>query len=144
MNYQEWLDNIQKLEQNQNDIKILEKLENEEINNDIQEMLVPKLQLLITKKTNYIISNLIKEIEIMYSDINQLDYSLVKFKKDVSFIYRLINLKQIPNNEQEYIKKKFKEDIEETYNILKKEADLIDYTGAFSQTITNNEYKWSD
>ncbi|MBR2111619.1 MAG: hypothetical protein IJ950_01490, partial [Helicobacter sp.] len=110
----------------------------------IQEMLVPKLQLLITKKTNYIISNLIKEIEIMYSDINQLDYSLVKFKKDVSFIYRLINLKQIPNNEQEYIKKKFKEDIEETYNILKKEADLIDYTGAFSQTITNNEYKWSD
>lgn len=144
MNYQEWLDNIQKLEQNQNDIKILEKLEKEEINNDIQEMLTPKLQLLITNKTNYIISNLIKEIEIMYSDINQLDYSLVKFKKDVGFIYRLINLKQIPTNEQDYIKKKFKEDIKETYNILKKEADIIDYTGAFSQTITNNEYKWSD
>lgn len=144
MNYQEWLDNIQKLEQNQNDFKILEKLEKEEINNDIQEMLTPKLQLLITNKTNYIISNLIKEIEIMYTDINQLDYSLVKFKKDVGFIYRLINLKQIPTNEQDYIKKKFKEDIKETYNILKKEADIIDYTGAFSQTITNNEYKWSD
>ena len=55
MNYQEWLDNIQKLEQNQNDIKILEKLEKEEINNDIQEMLTPKIQLLITNKTNYII-----------------------------------------------------------------------------------------
>ena len=144
MNYQEWLDNIQKLEQNQNDVKILEKLENEEINNDIQEMLTPKLQILITNKTNYIISNFIKEREIMYSDINHLDYSLVKFKKDVSYIYRLINLKQIPINEQNYIKKKFKEDIKETYNILKKEADVIDYTGAFSQTIANNEYKWSD
>lgn len=144
MTYQEWLDNIKILSSNQNNIELLEKLEKEEINEAILEMLIPKLQELITIKTNNSIKNIMNNLEMIFTDVNELDYILVKFKKEITFINRIINLKQIPPHIQHNIKKSFKDDINEVYGILKKEADIIDYTGSYSQIIKNNEYKWSE
>ena len=144
MTYQQWLENIKLLEGRGINIQVLELLEQQEPNSVIEEMLTPKLEELITKRTNYSITEIIHNLEIIFSDINKLDYNLVKFKKEIGFIIRLIKLKQIPYAIQSQIFKKFKTDIDEVYKILKQEADMVDYTGSFSQIIKNNEYKWSE
>ena len=144
MTYQQWLENIKLLEGRGINIQVLELLEQQEPNSVIEEMLTPKLEELITKRTNYSITEIIHNLEIIFSDINELDYNLVKFKKEIGFIIRLIKLKQIPYAIQTQIFKKFKTDIDEVYKILKQEADMVDYTGSFSQIIKNNEYKWSE
>lgn len=144
MTYQEWLEKIKILSSNQNNLGILEELEKEPINENILEMLIPKIQELITIKTNNSIKNIMINLEIIFTDVNELDYTLVKFKKEIAFINRIINLKQIPPHIQNNIKKSFKDDINEVYGILKKEADIIDYTGSYNQIIKNNEYKWSE
>lgn len=144
MTYQSWLENIKLLEGRGINLQVLELLEQQEPNPVIEEMLTPKLEELITKRTNQSITAIIKNLEIIFSDINELDYNLVKFKKEIGFIIRLIKLKQIPYIIQTQILKQFKTDIDEVYKILKQEADIVDYTGSFSQIIKNNEYKWSE
>lgn len=144
MTYQQWLENIKLLEGRGINIQVLELLEQQEPNSVIEEMLTPKLEELIMKRTNYSITEIIHNLEIIFNDINELDYNLVKFKKEIGFIIRLIKLKQIPYAIQSQILKKFKTDIDEVYKILKQEADMVDYTGSFSQIIKNNEYKWSE
>lgn len=144
MTYQSWLENIKLLEGRGINLQVLELLEQQEPNPVIEEMLTPKLEELITKRTNQSITAIIQNLEIIFSDINELDYNLVKFKKEIGFIIRLIKLKQIPYIIQTQILKQFKTDIDEVYKILKQEADIVDYTGSFSQIIKNNEYKWSE
>ena len=144
MTYQSWLENIKLLEGRGINLQVLELLEQQAPNPVIEEMLTPKLEELITKRTNQSITAIIQNLEIIFSDINELDYNLVKFKKEIGFIIRLIKLKQIPYIIQNQIFKQFKTDIDEVYKILKQEADIADYTGSFSQIIKNNEYKWSE
>lgn len=144
MTYQSWLENIKLLEGRGINLQVLELLEQQEPNPVIEEMLTPKLEELITKRTNQSITAIMQNLEIIFSDINELDYNLVKFKKEIGFIIRLIKLKQIPYIIQNRILKQFKTDIDEVYKILKQEADIVDYTGSFSQIIKNNEYKWSE
>lgn len=144
MTYQEWLDNIALLNNKQINIEILEKLEKADTNANIEELLIPKLEQLITNKTNKTIKEIISSLEIIFNDINKLDYALVKLKKEISYIVRIIKLKQIPNSNQQRILSQFKTDINEIYKILKKEANVLDYTGAYENIIKNNEYKWSD
>lgn len=144
MTYQSWLENIKLLENRGINIQVLELLEAQTPNPTIEEMLTPKLIDLISKRTNNTITEIIQNLETIFSDINELDYNLVKFKKEISFIVRIIKLKQIPYIHQTRILKEMKTDIDEVYKILKKEADMIDYTGSFAQVIKNNEYKWSE
>lgn len=144
MTYQEWLENIKLLNNRQMNIEVLNKLENEPQNLNIQEMLVPKLEELITYRTNMTMQEILASLELIFNDINELDYALVKFKKEISYIVRLIKIKQMPTDNQQRILNKFKEDINEVYNVLKKEADILDYTGSYSTIIKNNEYKWSE
>ena len=144
MTYQSWLENIKLLENRGINVQVLELLEAEPSNSTIEEMLTPILIELITKRTNNTITSIIQNLETIFSDINELDYSLVKFKKEISFIVRIIKLKQIPYIHQTRILKEMKTDIDEVYKILKNEADMIDYTGSFAQVIKNNEYKWSE
>lgn len=144
MTYQEWIENIKLLNNRQMNIEILTKIENEQLNQNIQEMLIPKLEELITYRTNITIQEILASLELIFNDINELDYALVKFKKEISYIIRLIKINQMPQDNQQRILNKFKQDIIEVYNILKKEADVLDYTGSYSTIIKNNEYKWSE
>ena len=144
MTYQEWITNIELLNNRQMNIEVLNKIKAEPKNSNIEEMLVPKLEQLITNRTNMTIKEILASLEIIFNDINELDYALVKFKKEISYIIRLIKLNQIPTDNQQRIISKFKTDINEVYKILKEEADILDYTGSYTNIIKNNEYKWSE
>ena len=144
MTYQEWLENIKLLHSRGINLQTLELLEQQEPNSNTEEMLTPKLEELITFRTNNSITEIIQNLETIFSNINELDLSLVKFKKEITFIIRIIRLKQLPYKNQTRILEQFKKDIEEIYKILKQEANTIDYTGSYYQIIKNNEYKWSE
>ena len=82
MTYQEWITNIELLNNRQMNIEVLNKIEAEPKNSNIEEMLVPKLEQLITNRTNMTIKEILASLEIIFNDINELDYALVKFKKE--------------------------------------------------------------
>ena len=144
MNYNDIITCINNLSNKQSNILYLEQLEQMEISPSIIEMVIPKLINLIKIRANNLVQNIINELDSMFKDINILDYQLVKMKKEINFINRLISLKHIPTNMQSSLKDTLKEDINNLYNILKKEANIIDYTGYYELIIKNNEYKWSE
>lgn len=144
MNYNDIITCINNLSNKQQNIMYLEQLENANINESIIDMVIPKLIDLIKLRANNLVSGIITELESIFNDINLLDYQLVKIKKEITFINRLISLKHIPSNIQIKLTNTLKDDITNMYNILKKEANIIDYTGYYELIIKNNEYKWSE
>ena len=90
MTYQEWLENIKLLHSRGINLQTLELLEQQEPNNNIEEMLTPKLEELITFRTNNSITEIIQNLETIFSNINELDLSLVKFKKEITFKMKII------------------------------------------------------
>lgn len=144
MNYNDIITCINNLSNRQQNIIYLEQLENANISEGIIEMVIPKIIDLIKLRTNKLIKDIISNLEIMFNDINMLDYELVKVKKEITFINRLISIKHLPLNIKNNLKQTLKDDITNMYNILKKEANTIDYTGYYELIIKNNEYKWSE
>jgi hypothetical protein len=142
MPYEEWLDNLEILKKENNN-EILERLKNEDINNNINNMLYPKIILTIKEKFKISINKIISDLELMFDDKNYLDLYLINFKKNIKFILELINLKQIPYDKKEDLKKEIIKGTEDTYNILIKESRKEDPTGMLELTIKNNKIKWS-
>jgi hypothetical protein len=93
---------------------------------------------------NESVNKITRDIYQIFSDHNYLDLALLNFKKEISYLLQLTNIKQLPNNIKEQLIDKFKSDTEKVYNILLKKADTEDYTGILSMTINNNRIKWSE
>lgn len=144
MNYNDIITCINNLSNKQHNIIYLEQLENANINSSIIEMIIPKIIDLIKIRANNLIKDIIDQLDQIFNDVNLLDYQLVKIKKEITFINRLISIKHLPSNIQIKLKDTLKNDITNLYNILKKEANIIDYTGYYELIIKNNEYKWSE
>ena len=144
MTYEEWLNTIESLKNTTTNKEILDKLKQEPLNNNLYDILRPKLENLIITRYELSVNKIIKELELIFSDVNYLDLSLLNFKKEIKYLLELIKIKQIPIDVQINQTLKIKEDTEEVYKILIKEADKYDYTGVFSLTIKNNMIKWSE
>lgn len=144
MTYEEWLSTIEQLLNTTTKQELLDKLKNEPLNNNLSSMIVPKLEKLIFNRFELSINKIIKELEYIYTDINYLDLSLLNFKKEMKYLFELINIPQIPPNTRIQIITKLKTDTNKVYDILINEADKYDYTGVASMTIKNNMFKWSD
>ena len=144
MTFEEWLNTIESLKNTTTNKEILDKLKQEPLNNNLYDILRPKLENLIITRYELSVNKIIKELELIFSDVNYLDLSLLNFKKEIKYLLELIKIKQIPIDVQINQTLKIKEDTEEVYKILIKEADKYDYTGVFSLTIKNNMIKWSE
>lgn len=144
MTYEEWLNIIESLKNTNTNKEILDKLKQEPLNENLMDILRPKLESLIITRYELSVNKIVKELELIFSDVNYLDLSLLNFKKEINYLLELIRIKQIPLDIQVNQTLKIKEDTEEVYKILIKEADKYDYTGVFSLTIKNNMIKWSE
>lgn len=144
MTYEEWLEIIEKLNNTNTNQEILKKLQNEPLNTNLEQLLSPKLKKLIEDRFELSVNKIIKELELIFSDINYLDLAMINFKKEVKYLEQLIRIKQIPIEIQVNQTMKLVEDTQKVYESLIKEADKYDYTGVFSLTIKNNMIKWSD
>ena len=143
MTYNEWLDCIEELK-NSNNYLILDKLEKEDVNENINSMLEPKLLELIDYKFRSGVSNIVVNLKDMYSDQYYMDLLLLNFKKDIIFIKKLLRLKQISNESSLELENKLKDDLEDSYKILEEESVKVDDTGNLLMIIRNNKIKWSD
>lgn len=141
MKYEDWIENLKKLDKSNNE-EILKQFEMEPINEAIKHNISEKIIETLTNRNTYSINKIINNLEFLFDDINELDLMLINFKKEVNFTMRLASLKQI--EEQELIYENIKKEINEVYNILVKNADIIDRNGTISNIIINNKIKWSD
>lgn len=144
MNYEEWLNIIGTLKKGSTDKTLLEKMQNAEINENINNMLIPKLIELIKARFTISINKIINNLGEIFSDINYLDMTLVNFKKEINYIKELIELKQIPANQKIEISNEIIQGVNGTYKILNNEAINIDSKGTYAQIIEYNKIKWSD
>lgn len=144
MTYEEWLNVIESLKNTNTNKEILDKLKKEPLNNNLYDLLSPKLESLIIERYQLSVNKIVQNLESIFTDVNYLDLSLLNFKKEIKYLLDLIDIKQMPLDIKVNQTLKIKEDTEEVYKILIKEADKIDYTGVFSLTIKNNMIKWSE
>lgn len=143
MTYDEWLELLKRLEKisYEEDIK---KLTNEPKNENINKLLVPKIRDMIIEKFNRNINRIIHELEIIFSDENELDLALVTFKKNLKVIFTLINNNQFTEEEKEHVRKEIIDGTENAYKVLYEAAFDASEDGAFNSIINKNRIKWSD
>lgn len=144
MTYEEWLSILDDLKKPTLSTEKIELLKNTSINNNINDLIVPKIENTIDIRFSNAINKIINNLDEIFYDKNMLDMELVNFKKEIKYIQELINLKQLPTNVQNELRIKIKDQTAQVFDILKKEANKIDYTGTFSLIIDNNKIKWSD
>ncbi|MBQ2639464.1 MAG: hypothetical protein IJF92_01730 [Bacilli bacterium] len=142
MSYEEWIECINILK-NSNNEDIKNKLL-DEYNDNLKDMLIPKLIDLIKYKFNLSVQNILNNLDNIFSDNNILDMSLVRFRKEVLFIYSLTDIKEFTENNKNGLKDMVKRESKEVYDILIKESNKVDPTGILNMTIKNNVIKWSD
>ena len=133
MNYEQWLEKIEELKKSNINTEKLNILKNESLNENIFDILEPKLIDLVNTKFEKSVSKL----------INYLDLLLTEFKKELSYIKELIEIKQISQVSKSELYKSLSEKINSVYDILLKEAKRTDQTGIFEITIKNNKINWS-
>ena len=143
MNYDEWLQLINKLDTTSLDINLIKEIDEKPINTNINNLLIPKLENIIKNRFEKSVSNIIDDLSNIFSDEYYLDMMLVNFKKEIDYIFKIINLKQIPAGNKNDLKDAIKIGTEKTYKILEEEALLIDETGNLNLIINNNKIKWS-
>ena len=143
MTYNEWLSCIEELKKS-NNYMILDRLSNEEVNNNINSMLEPKLIELIYYRFKSSVNNIIVNLRDMYSDQYYLDLILLNFRKDIEFIKKIMKLKQISDKEYVRLNDDLKKELDESYKILEEEAVYVDDTGNLLMIIRNNRIKWSE
>ena len=143
MHYNEWLELIERL---RNTSSVSDKLKfiNEKENNNIKDLLIPKIYELIKYKFDKATNKIISNINNMYYDVNYLDLNLVIFKKEVLFIYDLIFNNQLTDNDKEKLGNMLKSESNKVYDILLKKSYEFDQTGILKMNINNNRIKWSD
>jgi hypothetical protein len=142
MSYEDWLKKIEILK-NSNNINVMNEIENE-TNDNLNNMLEPKIIELIKYRLNNSIKKIINCLDEIYTSNDYLDLSLITFKKDIKFTYKLTNIKILNSEKRESLKQMIKNEVDNVYNILIKNADDIDLTGVLKLTIINNKMKWSE
>lgn len=143
MQYNEWLELIKRLS-NTSSISDKEIFINEKENNNIKDLLIPKIYELIKYKFDKAINKIISNINNMYYDVNYLDLNLVIFKKEVLFIYDLIFNNQLTDIDKEKLTNMLKSETNKVYDILINKSYEFDQTGIYKMSINNNRIKWSD
>lgn len=143
MNYNEWLNILDSLENTNQSEELLKKLQNTNLDSNINSKIIPHLENTIINRMNLSIKKKINDLDYIFTDQNTLDLTLVTFKKEIKYNLALTELKQLPKENQEKLKETIKKQVNEVYEILKKEAIREDPTGVLLQTIKYNEIKWS-
>lgn len=142
MTYDDWITSIERLER-VNDESVKKALLSEELNENLMSILEPKLIELIKSKFTKSINEIVRTIDEMELDRNSLDLTLSEFKRKVKFVYSLIDIKEISDDQRNVLDELIKTQTTNVYNILLSKIRGADSSGVYEQTIRNNMIKWS-
>lgn len=142
MTYDDWITSLERLER-VNDESVKKALLSEGRNENLMSILEPKLIELIKNKFTKSINEIIRTIDEMELDRNSLDLTLSEFKRKVKFVYSLIDIKEISDEQRNVLDELIKTQTTNVYNILLSKIRGADSSGVYEQTIRNNMIKWS-
>lgn len=142
MTYDDWITSLERLER-VNDESVKKTLLSEGRNENLMSILEPKLIELIKNKFTKSINEIIRTIDEMELDRNSLDLTLSEFKRKVKFVYSLIDIKEISDEQRNVLSELIKTQTTNVYNILLSKIRGADSSGVYEQTIRNNMIKWS-
>lgn len=142
MTYDDWITSLERLER-VNDESVKKALLSEGRNENLMSILEPKLIELIKSKFTKSINEIIRTIDEMELDRNSLDLTLSEFKRKVKFVYSLIDIKEISDEQRNVLDELIKTQTTNVYNILLSKIRGADSSGVYEQTIRNNMIKWS-
>ena len=143
MTYDEWLALLKRIEKSSSKEDI-EAFINEPANENLKPYLVPKLKDAIIEKFNYNIGKIIDSLETIFIDEEELDLTLVTFKKAVKTVMQLIDNKQLSEEEKNNLRQEIIKGTEDSFNALEKTAAYQDDDGISLSIIKRNRIKWSD
>lgn len=143
MSYEDWLDNIDKLKSNVCNLEIIEKLQNEDINENINYLLKDKLDELVDITFANSIQKIIRNIEFLFEDQYELELTLINFKKKINAIMSIASLKQF-GNDSELIKENIRRETDRVFKLLEKESLMFDDIGGLLVVIRKNEINWGE
>ena len=107
MTYEEWLITIENLKNTNINQELLDKIKNTDINENINNMLIPKITSMLKYRFDESINKITRDIYQIFSDHNYLDLALLNFKKEIKYLIELTNIKQLPNDIKEQLINKF-------------------------------------
>ena len=142
MNYEEWINAIEVLLK-KNDEELASKLINDEVSENIAKMLEPKIKELIKEKLKKNINDIVRSLDFILVDSNNLDLALNDFKKKIKFLYELIKIKVLTVEDKSELDSLIKEKTDDVYDILLNESRVADQYGIFESIVKNNRIKWS-
>ncbi len=144
MTYEEYLELFKKLKTPNYNNELLNKLKNSPVNSNLQELLSEKYRDVIIYKFSESVKKIKSALTTIFDDINYLDIILVNFKKEIKYLKEMIDITILTPEEQQTLINTIKDETDKTYEILIKEANIEDKSGAMALIINNNRIKWSD
>jgi Zn-dependent M32 family carboxypeptidase len=141
MNYNEWLDIIELLKRSNRNYQYLERIKKTAYNQNIEEMLTPKLEELIIEKLKKAIRNVINDIKETFHNPNSLDIAICNFEKDIQFAKDICLIKQISEDTRNRLIDYIEKEKDIVYEILIKKALEIDPSGMYKSIIEKKKKK---
>ncbi len=135
MNYNDWLDLINQVEKSNRNTIYLQKMEDANNNININEMLQPKLIDLITNKLAKAIRRIVNNINETFRNPNTLELTIINFDKDIQYILKICNLKQIDNDVKSKLITTVNDEANKVYDILIEKSLEADRTGMYKTII---------
>ena len=135
MNYNDWLDLINQVEKSNRNTIYLQKMEDADNNININEMLQPKLIDLITNKLAKAIRRIVNNINETFRNPNTLELTIINFDKDIQYILKICNLKQIDNDVKSKLITTVNDEANKVYDILIEKSLEVDRTGMYKTII---------
>lgn len=131
MTYNEWLETIELVEKSNRNHIYLQKMISAPNNENINELLKPKLVDLITNKLKKAIKRIIHNLRDTFHNSNTLEFTISNFEKELEYIYSICNLPEIDQNTRNEIMVAIKEQRDRVYEILINKSLEIDRTGMY-------------
>ena len=131
MTYNEWLETIELVEKSNRNHTYLQKMISAPNNENINELLKPKLVDLITNKLKKAIKRIIHNLRDTFHNSNTLEFTISNFEKELEYIYSICNLPEIDQNTRNEIMVAIKEQRDRVYEILINKSLEIDRTGMY-------------
>lgn len=135
MNYNDWLDLIDQVEKSNRNTIYLQKMEDADNNININEMLQSKLVDLITNKLAKAIRRIVNNINETFRNPNTLELTIINFDKDIQYILKICNLKQIDNDVKSKLITTVNDEANKVYDILIEKSLEADRTGMYKTII---------
>ena len=143
MSYADWINLFNTLRNTNIDNEKLQYLLSLEPNNNYNESIIEEYKELLYDRLQLSIDKIIQELDIIFNDYNYMDFKLVGFKKEITYLIKMLDIKILNEEQKKETKENIQENVNKIFDIMEKKSLEFDYTGVLETMIRSNRIKWS-